>query len=366
MRKKKKFRHKAECKGYCNYSECQSSDQRELIWPIPGNSFPHILKAKTPVLPAGILLLTYLHQTFLFLYDHIPSLAYMKHTLQYLIILTLFFCSCEFHQSQKVDLITGAVYRGDGLSSDDVTISINERVQNRNEIVFGEKLVLGFNNMQGLKRVNGLAFPGMAMFIVKNERDTVLAHKDLLESLQDGTDLEPLLLEASFTANFPAQGNEKYKAFIHIWDKKGEGRIDYEFPFTVSPNKALSVSASGITYSSIYLWDETKKQVIVNNEVDIRNETMLLINDVKGLAEKNNLVFPKLSLDLVDKAGNVVLSNPNILSGVEQTGIIEISQIPVVITFTGEQINNPVKLNAVLTDMNSDRKLVITGSLVIK
>ena len=287
-----------------------------------------------------------------------------------LIFITAVFTSCEFNQSVNKDLTTGAYSRGDGIGCDNVKIQINGDVDNRNEFIYGEKVNFIFNDIKGLKKENGIVFPGLSMFIVKNENDTVLQHQDLFANLENGTDLSPLQLQANFTSALPNKNNEKYKIFINIWDKKGKGTFQYELPFSVKKNELLSIAASNLDYTKIYLWDETRKTVVVKKEVSVQSTLILILEGLDGLEVMDNKVFPSFSIDITDNNGNQILSNSNILEQYRETGVdydaFKNGQLPVTITFSSGQINNPCRLKASLKDLNSERNIVITSELEIK
>jgi len=293
-----------------------------------------------------------------------------KVTLIGLIFILAIFSGCEFNQSVNKDLTTGAYSRGDGIGCDDVKIQINGDVDNRNEFIYGEKVNFIFNDITGLKRENGSVFPGLSMFIVKNETDTVLQHQDLFANMENGTDLSPLQLQANFTSALPNEHNEKYKVFINIWDKKGTGTFQYELPFSVKKNELLNIDASNIDYSNIYLWDETKKSVVVKKEVRVQSTLILILEGLDGLEVLDNKVFPSFSIDITDNNGNQILSNSNTLEQYRESGVdyntFKNGQLPVTITFSSGQINNPCKLKASLKDLNSERNIVITSELEIK
>lgn len=286
-----------------------------------------------------------------------------------LLFISAIFSGCEFNQSTNKDLTTGAYSRGDGIGCDDVKIQINGVDDNRNEFIYGEKVNFMLNDISGLKRENGIVFPGLSMFIVKNENDTVLQHQDLLANMENGTDLSPLQLQANFTCALPYENNEKYKVFINIWDKKGKGTFKYELPFTVNKNELLKIDASNINYSNIYLWDETTKLVVVSKEVSVQSTLILVLEGLDGLEVLDNNVFPSFSIAITDSNGNHILSNSDILEPYRETGInystFKNGQLPVTITFSSGKINNPCKLKASLKDLNSERNLVITSELEI-
>lgn len=286
------------------------------------------------------------------------------------------FSSCQFNQSVNKDLTTGAYSRGDGIGIDDIVIEIDGEADNRNEFVFGEKVNFVFNNVSGLTNSNGKTFPGLSMYIVKNEKDTVFSNPNLLKSLKDGTDLSPLQLQANFrtampnknNTAMPNKNNEKYKVFIEITDKKGDGKFNYELPFTIKENNLLDIKSNGIEYSTIYLWNETLKQHVFNNNVSSEDLFILILNDIQGLDLIDEKVFPIFSLDLIDNNGNKILFNPNLLSAYEEVGVNPKdlkSQITAKITFTKGKINNPCRLNAKLKDKNSSKEINISTELNI-
>ena len=268
------------------------------------------------------------------------------------------FSSCQFNQSVNKDLTTGAYSKGNGIVSDNVVIEINGKAENRNEFVFGEKVKFIFNDINGLTSSNGKTYPGLSMYIVKNEKDTILSNPNLLKSLNDGTDLSPLQLQAGFRTLFPNQNNEKYKAHVEIWDKKGDGKLNYELPFTIKENNLLNISSNGIEYSNIYLWNSTLNQPIIDNNINSEHSFIMIFNGVEGFKLKNNNVFPILSIELIDNIGNKIFSNPNLLSEYEN-GISPIDFKGRLTTpefaFRKGKINNPLKLNVNFKDKNSSK-----------
>jgi hypothetical protein len=288
-------------------------------------------------------------------------------TLFLLMVITTF-SSCQFNQSVNKDMTTGAYSRGDGIGCDDIAIQINGEIENRNDFVFGEKVNLIFNNVSGLINSNGKTFPKLSMYIVKNEKDTVFSNQNLLKSLNNGTDLSPLQLQANFRTALPNQNNEKYKVFIEITDKKGDGKFNYELPFTVKENDLLDIKSNGIEYSTIYLWNETLKQPVFENNVSPKHLFILILNDIEGLELTNEKVFPIFSLDLIDNNGIKIISNPNLLSAYEEVGVNPKdlkSQVTANLTFTKGEINNPYRLNAKLKDKNSLKEINISTELNI-
>ena len=92
-----------------------------------------------------------------------------------------------------------------------------------------------FDEVTGFNKKDGKVYPGMSMIIVANEKDTIGNFPDLLADLTNGTDLNPLVLNASFTtAPKYFDTTKKYKLYVKIWDKNGDGTFVYELPFTIN------------------------------------------------------------------------------------------------------------------------------------
>ncbi|WP_209402917.1 hypothetical protein [Pseudozobellia sp. WGM2] len=276
--------------------------------------------------------------------------------------------SCRFNQSVKKDLITGAYSRGDGIGVDAITIEINGETDNKNKFVYGQNVSLVFNNVTGLTNSNGKTFPKLLLYVLKNEKDTVLYNPNLLKSLTNGTEASPLRLKANFRTALPHQSNEKYQVFIEITDKKGDGKFNYELPFVVKENDLLDVKSKGIDYSNIYLWNETLKQPVLDSNVSSEHLFILILNDIEGLELVKEKVFPIFSLNLTDNKGKKIISDPNLLSAYDEVGVSpkELkNQVTAKLTFTKGAINNPYKLSAILKDKNSTKEIYISTELYI-
>ena len=283
-----------------------------------------------------------------------------------ILLIALVFGACN--QSINKDLVTGATSRGDGLSCDDISIQINKESVKRNTFTFGETVVFSFNHIKGFKEENGKVYPEMSMVVIKKENQMVLSNLNLL-NLKDGTNLSPLKLEANFSANFPYQNNEEYEVQITIWDTKGEGKFTYNMPFTIKGNEHIKAETTDITYKSIFLWNENKSKMVLNNRLNSKEKYALVIEGVSGLKIENGKVHPELSLLLTDAKGNILIANKNLYNnlpnGLDVSKLTE-GQIPVILTFNGDEFFNPYHLNVVLKDTKSDKKLIIETDLEIE
>lgn len=285
-----------------------------------------------------------------------------------LVIAIATFSSCQFNQSAVKDLTTGAYYRGNGIDVEDITIEVNGKADNRNEFVFGEKVNLVFNNISGLTTSNGKTFPKLSIHIVSNAKDTVLSEPNLLKSFKNGTELSPLQLQAYFRTALPNQNNEQYKVFVEITDKIGNGTFKYELPFTIVENDLLEINSNGIEYSEIYLWNETLKQPVFDDNISSEHLLMLILNDIEGLELINEKVFPIFSLNVTDSNGNTIISDPNLLAAYEDVGVNPQdlkSQVTAQLSFNKGTIHNPCVITAILKDKYSSREVNISTELNI-
>jgi|TARA_R110000850_G_scaffold203228_1_gene329553 hypothetical protein len=286
-----------------------------------------------------------------------------------LIFTVMLLSSCQFNQSVKKDLSTGAYSRGDGMGVETVEIEVNDEVDTRNAFVYGEKVNLVFDDVTGLTRLEDKVYPGLSMHIMNNQQDTVFSNTDLLNTLEDGTALSPLQLQAHFFTALPYKDNEEYKVKVTIWDKKGDGTFVYELPFTVKESDLLDVNARSLDYSSIYLWNETTRQTVVDHTLDSEHVLVLIMEGIEGMETIDEKVFPVFSIDIVDSNGNEILSNPNIFreyleEGVNARDVKE--QLIAEITFSEGEISNPCTLTAVLKDQKSAGEITVTTQLDIQ
>ncbi len=290
------------------------------------------------------------------------------YTFSILLIVLFFLSSCQVNQSVSTDLITGATSRGNGVVCEDITIEIDGKVDQRNKFYYGERVNLIFDNVTGLTRSNGSSFPGLSMQIVKNEKDTVFSDSNLLKDFENGISTVPLQLSANFITALSYMNNEKYKVFIKIWDKKGDGYFTYELPFQIKENEMLNVKVSELEYSNIYLWNKTLNKPVINKKVSTDHQLVLIFEGVDGLEVKDEKVFPVLSLDLKDSKGNIILSDANLFSSYEDSGIdpkVLMQQAVAKITFTDGNANNPYTLVSKIKDKNSSREITVEADLEI-
>ncbi len=156
----------------------------------------------------------------------------MKKAISILSLILIVLSACN--QSVNKNLVTGAYSRGDGLTCEYTFIYINGEQKNQNTFTLDSDIKVVFEDLSGFNKKEGKTYPGLSMIIVADDKDTIADYPDLLADLKDGTGLNPLTLNASFTtvSNY-FDTAKKYKLHVKIWDKKGKGTFVYELPFSV-------------------------------------------------------------------------------------------------------------------------------------
>ncbi|UAB75292.1 hypothetical protein [Mesoflavibacter sp. SCSIO 43206] len=287
------------------------------------------------------------------------------------IVLSLLLSSCQYNQSVKKDFNTDTYTRGKGLACNDVYMTINDVEDNRNEIIYGEKIKFIFDNITGFKVVEEKAYPAMSIYVVKNQKDTVLNIPNTIKDISvNGTDLKPLQLQAHITAGLPYSKNETYKVFVNIWDTKGNGTYNLQMPFTIKENDLLRVKTEGLEYSNVYLWDQSKEQVLTSKDnFKFGKEYLLFIEGLDGLSVKDSLVYPMFSLDIIDNDKEEILSSSNLFNVSETKGVSynDIKEkFYVNFSFTEGYLSNPCKLKSVVKDLYSEKEIRILTEINIE
>jgi len=215
-----------------------------------------------------------------------------------LLLFALF--SCEFRKSVNKDLITGLTTQGDGLSCDNVYLSDGEDKISRNSFIYGEKIYLNFENIEGFMKEEDFTFPGMQMFVVKKSGDTVMQHNDLYADDAEGINFSPLVLNANLTIARPMVTNNNYTLYVTIWDKKGEGTFKAEMDFEVVSNDQIIIESNNVSYDNIYLFSAERKKAITDNKIKYNENVYMIFEGLSGFREEGGKVFPGLGMKATD------------------------------------------------------------------
>jgi hypothetical protein len=282
----------------------------------------------------------------------------------------IFFAGCDLALSTSHDLESGATITGNGLICNNILTEINGKSEKRKIFEYGEKLEIIFSDFEGFNVKEGKVYPLLSALILKNEKDTALYSENLLDEFKEGTDLNPLQLNAFFLLAFPYQQNEKYELKIVIRDAIGDGVFTYTQPLVIQKNDLLSVSAEGYTYSNIYLWDMTTELSVFEKNVSMKDQYALMLEGLQDPRRFGETIYPVISVEIKDALGMPILSNDNLLVVYENTGVLYedvfMEKLPVTLSFNEGSVNNPCSLHLSLYEPGTPRKLEVKGELILE
>jgi hypothetical protein len=286
-------------------------------------------------------------------------------SLLFLLLLT----ECQFSQSVRKDLVSGMVTKGDGLSCENVYLSVSDKKTDRNTFIYGEEFIVNFNNMEGFRKENDFVFPGMQLFVTGNSGDTVLKSDDLYIDYQNGVKLSPLLLTAEVTVASPMKSNSNYSQNVTIWDKNGNGKLNAKFEFKVEPNKKILIESVNVKYDEIYLFSRDRNVVIHDNKIRFNEDIYLLFEGLTGFKADNGLVFPGFSMKATDNSGSMIIDYDDLFAGYSESGLPFNdfnSQVTSHFRLTGSEFKNPMHCEMIIWDKKSHARIKAKTDLTVE
>jgi len=284
------------------------------------------------------------------------------------LLVPLMLTACNFSKSVKKDFVTGLTASGDGLSCEDIYLSVNDENITRNTFIYGEKVYVNFSDIKGFTKENENAFPGMKIVVTSTTGEIVFQVDDLHAGFDQGVDYSPLLLYADIVVAAPMHSGNEYLLNINIWDKKGIGTFDTSLPFTVKPNEKISIEASDISYNEVYLFSESLDKSITDNKIKFNDNTYVIFEGLDGFSSDNGLIYPGLSLLLTDSKGNQILNNDNLFTEYSENGIDPDAvkeRVSAHFNVTGTNANNPLHCVVTMWDTKSNSRIKMETDLVI-
>ncbi len=265
--------------------------------------------------------------------------------------------SCEFSKTLNKDLVTGMVTNGTGLSCDEVYLSSGEEKISRSSFTYGEKIYVSFDNIEGFKKKEGNAIPGLQMLVTTQSGDTILNYPDLYAKNDQGFNLSPLALSTNLIVADPLHSRYQYKLQIYIWDKNGTGKFSATMDFSVSPNQYIEIESKNISYNEIYLYSRVQGKVLTGNTIPSEEDVYLIFEGLKGFVEEGEMVFPGLSMMATDADGKVVLDESDLVGegGMESSNFS--TQLAPSFIFSGANIKNPIACEVVIWDKKGENSI---------
>jgi len=216
---------------------------------------------------------------------------------------------------------------------------------------------MNFNNVSGFVKENNFVFPGLKLLIISTKKDTVLYSDDLYADNSEGFNLNPLKLTANITLASPMHSEEKYIAYLMIWDKKGTGTYKVEFQFNIIHNPEIIVKAKGVEYDEIYLFDNEKNKAITNNRININQKVFILFEGMQGFEAKEDSISCGISLKVVDKNNAVILDEADLMKNAKMSVQEFNTQVAPYFIVTNASVENPLKCYCLIWDKNSDKSI---------
>ena len=291
----------------------------------------------------------------------------MKNVFFILFVTTLFY-GCEFNKSIKKDLTTGLTTQGDGISVDDVFITVKEKQTSRSTFVYGEEMLLNFSNVEGWQRENGKVFPGISFVVTSQTGDTVMATDDLYTQYDtEGITISPLRLTTSLVVANPIKSNEEYTIKVKMWDKKSKGTFTAKLSFKVEANKNITIEKYKAECAEIYLFSKDSKKIVIN-EISQNETVYMMFEGLSGFTEIKGMVYPGLAIKGTDKSGNTIVDIPDLFSMYTETGINITDfkeQVSARFNFEDMQLAPPVKIEIMVWDKKGDAKVKAAVELKI-
>jgi len=296
----------------------------------------------------------------------------MKSQILIVLLISISLIRCDFRKplAASKDPATGIITKPEGLSCDDVWLSIEEEKTTRVTFIYGEAFSLNFNNMEGFNKVDNSILPGMLLKVTDESGDTIMQTEDLYADSVNGINLSPLLLKANFAIQRPVYSDHKYSLIVKIWDKLGEGTLITEAPFSVIKNERINIEANYISCDEIYLFSIDRDKVIIDGSIYFNETIYLVFEGLSGFYESNGKVFPGSPVRAVDYGNNPILYFADLYHAYPTTGINSDnfkSQIYVKMKFTEGKVENPIYCEVTLFDKKRDvAHMNVTTELSVK
>jgi len=277
--------------------------------------------------------------------------------------------SCQFSKSVNKNLISGLITKGDGISCEEVYLTVNDEKTERNIFIYGEVFNLNFSDINGFEKENEVVFPGMKIVITNSVGDTVLLEDDLYGEYRSGVNLNPIVLISDITVAAPMASNRAYTLFVEIWDKLGNSSFTAQFYFTVERDKSILVESNKVSCREIYLFVKEREKVIIGNTLVFDERTYMIFEGLSGFTEENDMVFPGLGIKITDADGLNVVTSEDLFSQYNKSGI-PVSDFKDAVSsnfiIPVSQIKNPLHCEIAIWDKKSDVKIVAKTDLNIK
>jgi len=289
--------------------------------------------------------------------------------LLFLSLISILITGCQYSKSVKKDLISGLVTTGDGLSCENIYLSLNNERSEKNTFTYGEKLEIVFNDIKGFRLTDNHAFPDMSIAVTSQSGDTVFHARDLYSKFTEGVSLTPLKLTGTITLANPIHSGAEYQLSVLIRDKRGTGMLSSRMKFSLKKDERIKIDPEGTSCREIYFFSSSREAVITNGKINYNDEVYLIAEGISGFKEENGMVFPGLSLIGNDSSGIKILNYSDLYGDYSNKGLSSGEfgkRVAVHFKITGSGLKNPFHTELVVWDKKSSARLKATADLEVE
>jgi hypothetical protein len=229
---------------------------------------------------------------------------------------------------------------------------------------------MNFDDVKGFAKENGNVFPGLVMAVISQAGDTVWQTDNLYSQYTEGFNYSPLKLTADLTVAAPIRSKNEYSLFIDIWDNKGEGTFKTKFDFKVRENELIMVETSGVSYDETYLFSQGSNKVITENKIRFNDNIYIIVEGLKGFKEEYGMVYPGLSMKVLDAANNIIVNSEDLFVNYSETGVSAADVTARVsahfFSISGDKFINPLHCETVIWDKKSPARIKVKTDMTLE
>jgi len=137
-------------------------------------------------------------------------------------------CDYNFSLGTNTDLLSGLTVSNDGLSYDEVYLTLDDERTTGSEYAYGDEIFMNFAGVTNFEEKDGKVFPG-AMMVVADKDGKEIIEEDDLFAQYDETGVDPGMasdMYISLTMGDPMKSGQVYTWYAKVWDKVGGGMIE--------------------------------------------------------------------------------------------------------------------------------------------
>lgn len=274
--------------------------------------------------------------------------------------------SCNFNKSVSKDLMTGLSTKGDGLSADDVYVTVNDKKVTNNQFYYGENIYTIFENVKGFTIENGNYYPEMQVTVTSKKGDTLLFNPSLFGVDHEGFKENITELIGNVILARPIYSGEDYKLQYTLWDKKGEGVYYSDFKFDVLPDPTVKVTKNGLDFKEAYLMSLTRSALITDGKVLVNEDLLFDFQDISGYTLVDGEVALGLKITVIDALNNTILNMDDVFGDQKNTEQNIKRGVGAKLKLNKGKINNPITFKVYIWDKNSDTSFNAETKLVVE